>query len=263
LPYQLNNAPLKIRDEAQDDLLRRHVGLRRARELYLLNRDWQARSEWRHVTSSLTKRELKTAALLAHRWDWHSQAITTLARTGYWDDLRIRFPLPYRGRVLTGADRQAIDPAWVYAIMRQESLFRPDVKSPAGALGLMQIMPATGRKIAGDLQLARPGDYAILRTDTNIRFGTYYLRYTLDRLQGNPMLATAAYNAGPRRVEQWLPERGKVEADIWAETIPFKETRKYVKRVMEFATVYHSLLEDDAAGAMKARMKPVNPAAGL
>jgi soluble lytic murein transglycosylase len=144
--------------------------------------------------------------------------------------------------------------------MRQESLFQPDARSAAGALGLMQIMPGTGRKIAADLNLHLPGSYALFNVDTNIQYGTYYLRYTLNQLQGNPVLATAAYNAGPNRIQDWLPQQTMLDADIWAELIPFDETRNYVRRVMEYAAVYEWRLGRPQS-SMRNRMVRVLPGA--
>ena len=153
-----------------------------------------------------------------------------------------------------------MDPAWIYAVIRQESAFRADARSPVGALGLMQMMPATGQQIAQDLQDAV--DTPNLRQpETNIRYGAHYLRRMLERLQDNPTLATAAYNAGPNKVMQWLPADHPVPADIWAETIPYRETRAYVQRVMEYAAVYRHLLglEGDPKTTLGTRMKPVLP----
>lgn len=258
-PYQINHVPLQVPAQELDALEERLPGLQRARELYLLGRGWEARVEWGYAIRNLTDDDLKTAAKLAHRWGWHDQSILTLARTGYWDDLELRFPLPHRDQVFTRAQGENIDPAWIYAVMRQESIFQSDVKSPAGALGLMQLMPATGQRIARDLQLSLPDNYALLQADTNILLGAHYLRYALDKLQGNPLLATAAYNAGLEAVTQWLPNQGDQEADLWAETIPYEETRTYVKRVMEYATIYQQRLGQSTDGSMKTRMKPVQP----
>jgi len=257
LPYAVQDMPLPIERAAQEALLAQLPGLQRARELYLLQRHVDARLEWAHATQNLNKAELRTAAKLAQSWDWHYQAIVTLARAQYWDDLSLRFPLPYRAQVLAQAKQQGLEPAWVYALMRQESLFRADARSSAGALGLMQIMPATGQRIAQALDSDLSGRYALLRADLNIRFGTYYLRRNLDRLQNNPLLATAAYNAGPNAVADWLPARGKRPADLWAETIPYKETRKYVKRIMEYAVVYEQRLGRSRKGSLQARMQAV------
>ncbi len=122
--------------------------------------------------------------------------------------------------------------------MRQESSFRNDAASPAGALGLMQLMPATARTIAQELQRSLPDTHELLQADRNIAYAAYYLRQTLNRFQGQALLATAAYNAGANKVMEWLPDTGPLEADIWAETIPYMETRNYVQKVMEYATFY-------------------------
>lgn len=261
LPYAIPDAPLRIAPTELDALLRRSPGLQRARELYVLGREPEAAAEWRLAIRGFDGPTLQQAALLAHRWDWHHQAIATLARAEYWDDLELRFPLAYRDGVVNNARASALDPAWVYAVIRQESGFRPDARSPAGALGLMQIMPATGREIAGELRDATADAPArLLQADANIRYGVHYLRRILERLQDNPVLATAAYNAGPNKVAQWLPARAPVPADVWAETIPYQETRSYVLRVLEYATIYTRRLGlPEPVSTLGARMKPVRP----
>ena len=122
----------------------------------------------------------------------------------------------------------------------------------------MQLMPGTGKRIAAALKLPKPGTATLLQVDTNIRFGTFYLRQIKDRLQGNPVLATAAYNAGPERIDQWLPQQ-PLDADVWAETIPFYETRRYVKRVMEYAAVYAWRLGQKSAPRLTDRMNLIQP----
>ena len=256
--YAMTNTPLEISPTELDALLAGSSGLQRARELYILGRESEAEAEWRLATQTFNQTALQQAARLAHRWDWRYQAMVTVARARHWDDLEIRFPLTYRDRVLATAG-SAVDPAWVYAVIRQESSFRSDARSPVGALGLMQIMPATGRQIARELQDADPPD--LLQPETNIRYGAHYLQQILQRLQNNPVLATAAYNAGPNKVAQWLPSGDPASADVWAETIPYRETRAYVQRVMEYAAVYRYLLGlQDAETTLSARMKPVLPA---
>jgi soluble lytic murein transglycosylase len=250
LPYQLNNNPVAV-SAKQLAAIEKIPAIQRARELYILGRVQEGRSEWQYAMAGFDDKALKAAALLAHDWNWHHQVILTLAQAKYWDDLALRFPLPHRQQVVANARNNAINPAWVYAVMRQESAFQKDARSPAGALGLMQIMPATGRRIARTLEVSLPSQYRLLDTDLNIRFGAHYLRYTLDKFQDNPVLATAAYNAGPGRVTQWLKEDTiPIAADIWAETIPFFETRKYVQRVMEYTVIYsHSLGSTDTASS--------------
>ena len=262
IPYTMAGNPLTVSATELDALLARSPGLQRARELYVLGREQEADAEWRQAIQSFDHAALKQAALLAHRWEWHHQAIVTIARAEHWDDLELRFPLAYREGVLSNARTGTLDPAWVYAVIRQESAFRSDARSPVGALGLMQIMPTTGEQIARELpDVATAPD--LLQADVNIRYGVHYLRRMLERLQGNPILATAAYNAGPNKVAQWLPTGEPVPADIWAETIPYRETRGYVQRVMEYAAVYRHLLglDGDSATTLGAGMKPVLPLA--
>ncbi|HCK82642.1 MAG TPA: lytic murein transglycosylase [Candidatus Competibacteraceae bacterium] len=258
-PYAIANIPLQASATELEALLAGSVGLQRARELYILGREPEAAAEWRQAIESFDRAMLQQAALLADRWEWHSQAIATLARTEYWDDLNVRFPLAYKNGVLDNARASALDPAWVYAIIRQESNFRPAARSPVGALGLMQLVPATGRDIArqsGDATDGAPE--SLLQPDTNLRLGVRYLQQMLERLQGNPVLATAAYNAGPTKVARWLPARAPVPADIWAETIPYQETRNYVQRVLEYATIYTQRLGlPQADRRLGSRMKPV------
>lgn len=244
-------------DTAMQQQLAALGAIQRARELYILGRDTQARREWRDAMDGLDAPALQQAALMAAQWGWHYQGIVTLVAADHWDDLRRRFPLPHQERVMAAASRQGIDPAWVMAVIRQESLFQPQARSPAGARGLMQIMPATGRLIAQELGERFPGIQGLLEPDTSIRFGAYYLAKNRTRLQNNPLLASAAYNAGRGRVLEWLPD-SPLPADIWAETIPFRETRRYVQRVMEYTLVYRHRL-GRAPGSLLRELATVMP----
>jgi soluble lytic murein transglycosylase len=257
-PYHFNNAPLAIAATELDGLLNRLPGLQRARELYILGREPEADAEWRQATQELDRPALQQAAALAQHWDWHSQAIVTIARAEHWDDLELRFPLAYRDGVINNARAAALDPAWIYAVIRQESSFRSSARSPVGALGLMQIMPTTGRQIAQGLRDAFADAASLLQPEVNLRYGSHYLRQILEQLQDNPLLATAAYNAGPNKVRQWLPTRDAMPADLWVETIPYRETRLYVQRVMEYAAIYNNRLQAPIM-TLTARMKPVLP----
>ena len=259
LPYAIPSIPLQSAPTELDALLTSSPGLQRARELYVLGREPEADAEWRLAIQGFDRAAFQQAAQLAHQWAWHPQAIATIARAESWDDLDLRFPLAYREGVLASAGAETLDPAWAYAIIRQESSFRAEARSPAGAVGLMQIMPATGRDIAQDLRdaTATPD---LTRADLNIRYGAHYLQRLLGRLQNNPLLATAAYNAGPNKIAQWLPARDSMAADIWAETIPYQETRSYVQRVMEYTAIYTQRLGAQApANRLGSRMKPVLP----
>jgi soluble lytic murein transglycosylase len=187
--------------------------------------------------------------------------ISTSERTREQFDFTQRFPSPHRDLLEEHARAAGLEPTWVYGLIRQESRFIEDIRSSAGASGLMQLMPATARWVArkvgmNDFKPARVND-----VDVNLRLGTSYLKMVLDDLDGHPALATAAYNAGPGRPRAWrssLP--GAVEGAIFAETIPFNETRDYVKKVMSNA-VYYAALFDDAAQSLKARLGTVAPKA--
>ena len=179
------------------------------------------------------------AAILAHRWGWHSRAIAAAASVGEYDDLALRYPLPYDSTFQRYAADASISPTWAYGVARSESLFMRDVRSRAGAIGLMQLMPATGRDVAREISLPYSGLDTLTDPDSNIRLGTTYLGRMAERYGGNQVLATAAYNAGPHRVDAWLPDEGTIDARIWIENIPFNETRGYVRRVLAADTIFH------------------------
>ena len=221
------------------EALSRRPELVRARELFLVGLDGRGRSEWDAVVADLPAAEKTQAAVLAHRWGWHSRAIATAANVGHYDDLALRYPLPFRQTFEQHATSASIPTTWALGIARSESLFMRDVRSRAGAIGLMQLMPATGRQVAQQIKLAYSGLDTLTDPNHNIRLGTSYLGSMAARYDGNHVLATAAYNAGPHRVDRWLPQSGVVDARVWIENIPFNETRKYVRRVMSAETIFH------------------------
>ena len=204
----------------------------RARELYYVGLESRGRSEWDDAVSTLQAEDKAQAALLAHFWGWHSRAIATLASVGHYDDLEIRYPLPFREQFQKHSETAEIPYSWAYGVARSESLFMPDIRSIAGAIGVMQLMPETGRRIASEMKLPYGGLATLTDPGSNIQLGTFYLGKMLRRFSDNPVLATAAYNAGPLRVEKWLPEVDRLDARIWIENIPFNETRDYVRRVL-------------------------------
>jgi soluble lytic murein transglycosylase len=239
-PLVVQHDPLSVSDEAV-----RRVGklpaLQRAAELFALGRYGPARSEWQQAKSGLDSGEMAAAAAWAHGLGWHDRAIVATAAAGYMKDLELRFPLPHRDIVFAEARAAGLSPALVYGVTRQESLFMSDVGSSAGALGLMQIMPQTGKRIArwhGE-KLSHP--ILLLQPERNIRYGASYLRRQLDDLQNNSFLATAAYNAGQSRVKGWLPST-PMPSDVWVETIPFNETRNYVEKVAAYTAIYETRL---------------------
>ena len=236
--YALLEGRLAASEAVLDEIARR-PGIVRARELFLVGLDGRGRSEWDATIRSWNEPEKLRAAILADRWGWHSRAIATVAGLGKYNDLSIRYPLPWQQEFETYASKARVSPTWAYGVARSESLFMRDVRSSAGAIGLMQLMPATGKDVARDINLRWSGLATLTDPASNIRLGTTYLGRMAERFAGNPVLATAAYNAGPHRVVRWLPEKGSEDARIWIENIPFNETRKYVKRVLAAQAIFH------------------------
>lgn len=228
-----------VADEAKIAELQARPDLIRARELFFVGLEGRGRSEWDAVTSYFDTNDKTQAAILAHRWGWHSRAIAAAARIGDYDDLSLRYPLPYADTFQRYAEDANISPTWAYGVARSESLFMRDVRSSAGAIGLMQLMPATGKNVAREIQLPYAGLSTLTDPDSNIRLGTSYLGQMAERYGGNQVLATAAYNAGPHRVDAWLPQSGEIDARAWIENIPFNETRAYVRRVLAAETIFH------------------------
>jgi soluble lytic murein transglycosylase len=255
LAYQLDDVPVSVSATAAADV-RNKPSILRAHELLTLDRLTDARREWNWATAHMSAEELQAAAKLAQSWGWNDRAIFTLARAGYWDDLALRFPLEHRRLVEEQAHKTGLDPAWVYAVVRQESAFVRDARSGAGALGLMQLMPETAKHLARKLGEHPPAKQALLDPRTNIRLGSRYLSRVLGELGDNPVLATAAYNAGPGRVRSWLPETA-LDADLWVEMIPFQETRRYVQHVLAYTVIYEQRLGATPT-RLNVRMRPVS-----
>ena len=234
--YKLNGEPTP----AVPDRIARIEGsaaYARIGELEILGRDLDLRREWYRLTRDMQDEDLKAAAVIAQRRDWPDRAIITLAKSGYWDDLALRFPLLHRDIVRDQARATGLDEAWIYAILRQESAFNPTAVSHAGATGLMQLMPATARQVASTLGLPRPSRNELSDPGLNITLGSAYLARMQGRYDGSAVLAAAAYNAGPGNADKWLPEN-QIDADIWVATIPFRETRGYVRRVLAYRVIY-------------------------
>ena len=238
VPYAFAHDALAA-DEIVIESLSRRQDLQRARELFLVGLDSRGRSEWSAAIAGLSEADKIQAAVLAHRWGWHSRAIATAASAGHYNDLSLRYPLPFRQSFEQHATAASIPTTWALGIARSESLFMRDVRSRAGAIGLMQLMPATGRQVARENKLSYAGLDTLTDPNLNILLGTSYLGSMVARYDGNHVLATAAYNAGPHRVDRWLPESSVVDARIWIENIPFNETRKYVRRVLAAETIFH------------------------
>ena len=240
--YAMQHVSVQVGPEELNATLAR-PGIQMARELFTLGDTIAARRQWTWITGRLNKRERAVAAVLARQWGWYDRAILTVAKSDHLDDLELRFPVLYRDMIEASAQRNNIEPDWVYGVLRQESAFVPDARSSAGALGLMQLMPRTGQMTGRRINLRLPNNTAILNVENNLKLGTSYLRTVLDINHGHQILATASYNAGPNRVREWLPETKPLAADAWVDTVPYNETRNYVKNVMAFTTVYAYRLE--------------------
>lgn len=205
-----------------------------------------ARREWRQATRNFSEQQWIVAAHLAQQWGWDNGSITSMIRAAYWDDIDLRFPLAFKKHFETNAQKTGVPLHLLYAVARQESALSHNVTSPAGAKGLMQLMPATAKQTAKKNGIRYQSSKDLFKPETNIKLGSSYYKEMLDRFGNNRILATAAYNAGPHRVDRWLKESdGKLPFDAWVETIPFKETRNYVQNVLAFSMIYAHHLKSD------------------
>jgi soluble lytic murein transglycosylase len=235
--YQLGDAPTLL-DQSKVTAIASRPASQRARELLAVGDDLNARREWLFMTQQLTTEEHVAAAKLAHQWGWHHNTIISLASAKHWDDLQMRFPLAYNKQVQQTARQLNVSPLLLFAIARQESAFAADARSPAGAMGLMQLLPSTAKMTAKRAGI-RYRKFDLLTPEKNIVLGSHYINSLLKQFNGNRILAAAAYNAGPHRVKQWLKSSAEqLPYDIWIETIPYRETRKYVQNILAYSVIY-------------------------
>lgn len=220
----------------------RDPGLQRALALYRLELRTEAVREWIWAVRDRDEAFRLGAAHLALRNELYDRAINTAELANPRSYFELRFLTPYRDLVEPQVRAQGLDLAWVYGLMRQESRFIAPARSSAGAQGLMQVMPATGRWVAN--KIGFPGYHPRLLNDpdTNVLLGTSYMRLIMEGLDDHPVLASAGYNAGPGRARHWRSPEA-LEGAIYAETIPFDETRNYVKKVLANAVIYAAMME--------------------
>lgn len=226
--------------------------IRRALAFFRLDLRTEGIKEWNWSLRGMDDRELLAAANLAKRNQIWDRAIHTADKTKNEHDYTLRFLAPYGDQVRSAAQNQSLDDAWVYGLMRQESRFITGAKSSVGASGLMQLMPATAKWVAKKIGLRDYSHGRVNDTETNVLLGTNYMRLVMENLDNHPVLASAAYNAGPGRAKKWRADR-PLEGAIYAETIPFSETRDYVKKVMS-NSVYYSAIFNGKADSLKARL---------
>ena len=251
-------------DEAAINSMLALPAVQRTLALYRMDLRTDAALEWAWATRTFNDKQLLVAAEIALRHEMYDHAINTANRTVQLHDFNLRYPAPYREEMQDYVRINDLEEAWVFGLMRQESRFVAQAKSTAGAAGVMQIMPATARWVAQKLGMKDYRKAFIHQLDTNLKLGTYYMKNVLSALDNNILLASAAYNAGPSRARQWRAENA-LEGAIYVETIPFDETRQYVKKVMSNA-VYYAKLFGHPPRSLKERLgiiagsqnKPVN-----
>ncbi len=231
--------------------------IRRALALFELDMRIEGIREWNWALRGMDDASLLAAAELANRLNIYDRAINTADRTLALHDYSMRYLAPFREHVEPKARALQLNAGWVYGLMRQESRFITNAKSVVGAKGLMQLMPKTASWVAKKIGLKDFHPGRTNDTDVNVTLGTNYLKMVLDDLDSHPVLASAAYNAGPGRARRWRGVK-PIEGAIYAETIPFNETRDYVKKVMS-NSVYYSALFDGQPQSLKTRLGIIAP----
>ena len=255
-----NIADVAIATEAATlQRLRGNEQLIRAREYAHVGISWASRSEWQAATANMTPEALGASAVLAAEWHLPDRAILSAGKAEQRRAVALRFPVIYVDEISRQARRFNLQPAIMLGLMRRESGFIADIKSPAGAVGLMQLMPATAQFVAGKIG-RDTRNLALTNPASNIEMGSWYLRYTLDRYNDHIALAAASYNAGPHRVRKWLPASGSVPADVWIDTIPFDETRRYARAILAYATLFEWRMNDGQITRLEQRLSPVHSA---
>jgi peptidoglycan lytic transglycosylase len=256
-PYNLNVRPSPL-DAAAQTALARAPGVIRAHELFECDMTDEAISEWNAALESADNALRVQAALLASRWGWFAQSITTLAQSGEFDDVTLRYPRPFLDSVSQASKLAQLPQDWILAVMRQESLFRKDAISRADARGVMQMVNSTAAAVARRWHLPAPGRDGLFDPSIAIPLGAAHLRELLDRYGEQLTLSLAAYNAGPTAVARWLPPT-PMDPDIWIENIPYNETRGYVQHILEHIVAFASV-RDAEAPRLSVLLTEVEPA---
>ncbi len=253
--------PAKLSQSSQEEItsMQQMPGIQRALLLFQLDLRSEAVREWNWAIRGFTDTQLLTAAEVAYQHNIYDRAIHTAGRTTQQNGLHLHFLAPYRQQLQIALQQHPLDEALVYGLMHQESRFVANISSHAGAIGLMQVMPATAKWIANRLEMDDYHRSLVVEIDTNLKLGSYYLEYVLGLFDDQPLLALAAYNAGPGRAKRWRDAR-LLEGAIYAETIPYRETRDYVKKVLYNTMIYAKILEHGAqAPTLKQRLGVIEP----
>ena len=254
-PYALCSTQPGADTQAQQAVLA-IPGIRRAFELFAVGMPKQARREWSLALANTDAQTIRQAVILANERGWYDRAVFAFNKGDALRYYPLRFPLASQDGLVPQAQQAGIDPSWAYGILRVESAWMSDAQSAADARGLMQLVPSTAADVARRNGLAWRGGDSLYDPAINIELGTRYLAQMQDRFSGSYWLASAAYNAGAARVDQWIDARSKLPPDIFVATIPFKETREYVARVMYYSVIYDWRLHGTAA-LISTRMTPI------
>ncbi|KPQ25641.1 MAG: soluble lytic murein transglycosylase [Halomonas sp. HL-48] len=246
-PLALNNERFYFDDASRQRIAELPV-VQRTQALMRIGEDGLANSEWLHAVQQASTEDARALADFAAEQDWHAQLVQTTIAAGMWDALEWRFPQAYHDDFIHWGRISGVDPYLLMAITRRESAYNASALSPAGARGLMQLMPGTAAQVSRQIGLDDPGPYGVLNPELNIRLGSTYLRDKLQRYQGNRLAATAAYNAGPGRVDRWLGDNNIEAFDLFVERIPYRETRDYVQAVLSYRAIFESLANGSSDG---------------
>lgn len=236
-PYRMNHESYAV-DGNFLERFKLKAAIVRARELFKTNQTSDARREWYWATLEFDQNQHYAAAHYAHQLGWHDQAIRSAVAAKRWHDLDLRFPLAYESAIAKAAQLRQLNSNWLMAMARQESAMTHDAVSHADARGLIQILPGTARNVARKHGISYRHKRELFVPKKNIELASAYLTTLLEKFNGNDIYATAAYNAGPHRVEKWLKTTDQLPIDVWIESIPFHETRKYVKNVLTYSAIY-------------------------
>lgn len=240
--YFIGNEPL---EHDLDQVIQKKLAA--AFELFRLNETRQANREWFFVTRSFNKEQWQQAAFLADNIQWYERSIQAHAKAQLWNQVDARFPLAFAETFKKHSDKQSINPSWLFAMARQESGFSPFATSHVGAKGVLQLMPSTAKRVAHSMKVSYHPS-RLYDPSYNISLGSKYLKDLLSKFDNNYILATAAYNAGPHRVNEWVGLRPMTDDWAhWVATIPYEETRKYVQNILTYSIIYNSLLNNTVA----------------
>jgi len=247
LPYTLNNAEPDVREDMLEEAVESRA-IERIQALWNIGEAGLAAEEWNYL---LLRERSQTAvyAELAMQRGWPSLAVQATITGQHWNYLDYRFPLAYQDEFTHWANEYGLDPILLMAIARRESAFNPHAKSPVGARGLMQMMPATARQVAKEKDVAFSDTDELLDYQVNIPLASYYVRSLVDKYQGNLIAALAGYNAGPNKVDRWL-EDAPVTYDQFIESIPYRETRDYVKAILAYRVIFNSLRGQEVSAVL-------------